>query len=91
MKVKVEESNGKSFNIVIPSWLLFNPIVATLSCGAANRAIDKNDPDNEIKLTSRQMRILFKGMRVAAKQLKKDGLPLVEVVSSNDTNVEIIL
>lgn len=91
MKIKAEESRGKSFNIVIPSWLVFNPIMATFLCGAANRAIQEKHTDNKIKLTPKQMRVLFKCIRVAAKQLKKDDLPLVEVVSENGENVEIIL
>ncbi len=92
MRIKIKESSGKKFSIVIPTGLIFNPVVATLLCGVANRAIDENTEDsNNIELTPKQMRILFKAIRVAAKQLKKDKLPLVEVVSADGEEVLIDL
>ncbi len=91
MRIKIEESGGKKINIAFPSWLIFNPIMATISCGAANHAIDKNAKNVDIELTPKQMRVLFKALSDAAKQLKRDGLPLVEVVSEDDDNVTVIL
>lgn len=91
MKIKIEESSGRKINIGFPSWLLFNPIMATISCSAANRAIDKNAKNVDIELTPKQMRVLFKALSDAAKQLRRDDLPLVEVVSEDDANVTVIL
>ncbi|MBQ8623746.1 MAG: hypothetical protein IJ424_05120 [Oscillospiraceae bacterium] len=91
MRVNVKESSGKRFNIAFPSGLIFNPVMATISCSAANRAIEENTEDTEIKLTPKQMRVLFKALNEASKQLKRDNLPLVEVVSEDGENVTVIL
>lgn len=91
MRIKVEESGKRAINICIPSGIVFNPIVATIGCGIANKSLSQNSKTKEINLTPKQMRALFKALNEASKILKRDGLPLVEVTSSDGESVKVIL
>ena len=91
MRIVVSESGEKRINLVLPTKLFLNPITAVLSCGIANRSIKENTRNVDMELTPEQMRILFKALNNAAKQLKKDNIPFVEVTSSNGNHVFISL
>lgn len=90
MKVFVKKPDGKTIKLAFPSELVFNSLFATIACSSANRAIEEHS-DCNVKLTPKQMRTLFKALNEASNQLKKDGLPFVEVISDDGDNITVML
>jgi len=100
MRLKIV-ADGRRFFILIPNWLLLNPLSARIcarhvipqvaarktKAGAGAGANAAERPPAEIGY--REVRLLFKALAKSKQQLR--GEPLVSVRSSNGERVEIWL
>ena len=88
MKIAIQ-SEEKNLNLRFPSFLIFNGAVATLGCRFINSYMEKHSSDVQIKIASKDARLLFKEIR-KAKRKYKDWY-IVEVDDENGESVKIKL
>ena len=89
MKIAIR-SDTKSLTIRIPSFLLFNPITATLCGSRIIRSIMKDDKNkDDIRITAKDARKLFREIN-RARRKHKDWY-IVDVADGDGESVKIKL
>ena len=89
MKIAIK-SDTKKLTIRIPSFLLFNPITATLCGSRIIRSIMKDDEnENDIRITAKDARKLFRVIN-RARRKHKDWY-IVDVADEDGESVKIKL
>ena len=89
MKIAIK-SDTKKLTIRIPSFLLFNPITATLCGSRIIRSIMKDDEnENDIRITAKDARKLFREINRARRKYK--DWYIVDVIDEDGESVKIKL
>lgn len=89
MKIAIK-SDTKKLTIRIPSFLLFNPITATLCGSRIIRSIMKDDEnENDIRITAKDARKLFREINRARRKYK--DWYIVDIVDKDGESVKIKL
>lgn len=100
MHIQVKEADGKKIDIRFPTRMFVNSVTATvgfeilkkqLKDGKLKEHVENVDLSVLDGFTAAQMRVLFREVNRAKVQLRREGIPLVEVRDGSGDEVIITL
>ena len=93
MRILIQEPDRKPKRILLPTGLIFSSLTATIASGLIRHAAQKHGTSKEDlqPISAKNLRRLCRELRRAKKQLRKQGLPLVEVEDRQGEKVTVIL
>ena len=91
MRIEIKRTNKRSLLILLPNWLIMNPITAFLVGHSEIKAKrNKEECDSEdLCFTPKHLRMIFREIKRLKRKYRDQGWNLVEVQEANGDSVTV--
>ena len=91
MRIEIKKANKQSLLILLPNWLIMNPITAFLVGHSKIKAKRKKEEHSSVDLcfTPKHLRMMFREIKRLKRKYRDQGWNLVEVQETNGDIVTV--